>query len=108
MYVVRNRDTKTTASDTQDVTRTTQGGVKTTPIKTSAVSLIEKPFAAISSIVRKVASIPAAVAQGGSWNRLQPYDNTRSAEGAFTAPIRPDYAPTIYARENIIYTAFGK
>jgi hypothetical protein len=108
LYYMRGRATVAAASGTSDTTHTNTGGINTTPLNSSALAWIEKPFGAITEIVRRVAEIPSAVAQGGTWDRSQAYDNPTSAAAAFNAPIRPDYVPTIRARENIIYTVFGK
>lgn len=108
LYWLGRRAEMQREADAQGTTTSDKGGLTTTPIKTSAVAVVATPFRALESIVRKVASIPSSIVQGGSWNRLQPYTSPQQAEAAYASPLRPDYVPTVRALDSVVYLPGAK
>lgn len=106
-YWRKAREANQDASAKGVTTTSKSGEVTTTPIKLSAVAIVAEPLRAIESLARRVLAVPAAVVQGGSPDRLQPYGSPAVAAAAYNAPLRPDYVPTIRAADNIVYVGGG-
>ena len=96
---------QTGGENTRGVTSTGTAGIaqgqaiRTTPIQTSDVAVVA-PQSTLSlllnaggKVLHRVSSIVLPV----TTDRLQQYGNPKSAQAAYTSPIRADYKPSSYA-----------
>lgn len=102
LYALRNFLAKSGGFNVRDVTSTKkEGGISTTPIKTSDVAvaapastlqlIVGGARAAATKVVRSF--VPAAP----SSSKLQPFQNATAAKAAYKAPLRPETRPSAWA-----------
>lgn len=91
--------------NTRGVTSTGTAGIaqgqaiRTTPIKTSEVAVVA-PQSTLSLLMQaggKVLHRVSSIVLPVTTDRLQQFGNPKSAQAAYTAPIRAQYKPSSYA-----------
>lgn len=73
------------------------GSLNTTPINTSAVAWVSRSGTASAGQGTANNGGPSSSFAQSKLDAFQPFGNVRSAEAAYTSPIRPQYAPSAWA-----------
>ena len=110
VYLVRNRPQESTSSNAQGVTSGTKGDLKTTPIQSTlafAASSVNSVLSAASSLLANAGATVQSIAQHNGQDKLESFGNERSAEAAYTAPLRPEYKVSTLAKNNVVYLPYS-
>lgn len=103
IYLIRTTPEASATRKAKDVTAETKSGatgsLTTTPIKLSAVTLVQEPLSRLLAAGRNIAAalLPSTVEQHKGQNALQPQGSAASQRAAYAAPLRPEYRVTALA-----------